>query len=376
MRGLVYVKVDMSHEEAPLSFPAEDKGPLAPWVKWADSALALDDDAPLPAIPPVVPKSVPVKVRRAARNAFLVSLNTCGQHSLARHMEIIEALSPALGWPWHNMDGSLYTSPTDSWLKAGMQQSDSVLSGCIEWAAASMCLLSDKTQAAAFLPRKTVVEAWEDGVGGDWAYRVIESWWNASALCLEPRKGLAGRDRKTFDRWTVLVREIDQRLHATPSPIGLPLHWQIAARQAQACLLVPASSRLEDMGPLPPIHSEVVIGAQPLRVWMGVAEWAMAHFISRVSELHRWPQDRWEMVRGIMNEDIHSRGEKTASLMAPFMVALDKSINGIKHINSNTGRQERDDRTIEACRVEMQAWWIGVGTPQVASASPARSRRL
>lgn len=375
VRGLVYVKRDMSNEEAPKTFPKEKGNALSEWTKWAHAALHLPDDQPLPPPPASTPKGLPTKIKCSARNAFLASLNTCGRHGLPRHMEVISTLAPALGWPWEGADGSAYPAPVNSWLRAGMEQMENHTSGWIEWAAASMCLLSDKRAAVAFLPQKTVVEPWGDNEWGDWAYAALDAWWQSSALRFSARKHLSALDQAAFQRMTVLVREIDHRLHANPSPTGLPLHWQVAARQAQCCLLVPPAAELVDLGPLPPIHSEITIGPKSTRAWMGAAEWALARFTRQVNELRRWPEDRWDNVRRVMEDDIRLRGEASMSLMGPFKEGLDKAIDRIQCVSS-AGRKERDERAIAACRVEVEAWWIDMATPQVSTSTPSRSRRL
>ena len=217
--GMVYVKRDLSHEEAPRTFEKEQSSIYSPWLKWAAAALA-EPDAALPALPPP-PKGVSPKVLAAARRAFLNTLHQVGAVKVARHDEVIKALAPALGWPWEGVEGSRYASaPADSWLLAGKENGFAPQSGWLEWAAASVQLMRDPAIARAFLPVKTVVEPWQAGsAGGNWCYEILDQWWKCGGS-MAPTKAM----KSMSARWEHLVATIDERLHCNPSPHGLPLH--------------------------------------------------------------------------------------------------------------------------------------------------------
>lgn len=369
--GLVYVKKDLSHEEAPRTFEKEQGSALSPWIKWAKAALS---NVPLPDAPKDIPKGVSRNVRAAARHAFLGLLQTCGRLPVDRHVQVIQALAPALGWPWEGADGSVHlAAPKASWLAQKEGAVDlSEKSGWIEWATASVMLMKDPAVARFFLPMATIVQPWDNKDESAWCYGLLEQRWKCGST-FSPSLG----HRQAALRLDALLAAIDDRLHYNPSPLGLPLHWQVAVRQLEKCLLLPIQNPLDPLESLPPVHTHVRIGGKEHSLWMGVSEWSLLRFGNMVHASRDWPMDAWLHFKGVIERDMASRDPSTLSLLLPFREHLLAGVEKFQIKDKATGRVSVDHHRINRCKSEVDAWWLEcLAFKPGQSYSSSRPRRL
>lgn len=360
--GMVYVKRDVSNEEAPRTFSTEEGSVLAPWIQWAKAKLLNQD------LPPPVSKapSATTKQIAAARSLFGSVLTSAGKREVSDWIQIIEGCSPALGMPWEGASGTRYPEAKQSWLLAGFE--DAIpSSGWLEWACASIRLLAKNTSAAeVLLPSRSIIDPWDPSARGVWAYTVLNKWVDSSFL--------GASQSATFERWTQLVHEIDARTASLPSPLGLPFHWQIAARQAQACLMRKPEVVLFDLGPLPPVHSEIKMAVgKPVQAWAGTSEWLMSRFSRQVLASKRWDAVRWDQVRGVMESDLSSRTPDSHRLLLPFVQDLRASIGSVL-VEGLKANDPAHGLLRDGLKTEVDAWCLTMSTPRVARSS--RSMRL
>jgi hypothetical protein len=359
--GMVYVKRDISNEEAPRTFAGEQVSALKPWIEWVSAHLS--DLSP--ALPSGKPPAASAKHQASARASFAHLLHKAGEKDVGTWIQIIEGCAPALGFPWEGANGSRYPESRKSWLLAGFDNATAG-SGWIEWACASVRLLAKNKQAAeVVLPTRSIVEPWDDQARGLWAYDVLNHWVDAS-LHQSSRAS-------TFERWTRLVHEIDARVNSLPSPLGLPSHWQMAARQAQACLMREPNVVLNDMGPIIPIHSEVKLASgKSLQVWAGTSEWLVSRFSRQLLNFKAWDAERWRIVKGLIELDFAARTPDSNRLIAPFVEDLKRSIASLTpDPKKNAPSVNSSPENLQA---EVEAWCLGMATPQAKRTN--RSMRL
>lgn len=374
--GLVYVKRDLSHEDAPRTFDREQGSALTPWIKWSKLALS-SADTPLPEAPQIIPKGVPRNVRAAARHAFLGHLHTCGQLPVERHVQIIKTLAPALGWPWEGVDGSVHmASPSESWLASKEDVDISQKNGWLEWATASVMLMKDPLVARSFLPMSTIVQPWnEKEEKAQWCYGLLEKRWKNGS---EVSPSIA--QRQAAGRLDALLAAIDDRLHYNPSPLGLPLHWQVAVRQLEKCVFAHAGKRLdplENMDSLPPIHTHTRVAGTMRSLWMGVSEWALLRFANMVHASKDWPEDAWGHFKGVIERDMDTRDISSISLLLPFREHLLAGVEKFVLTDKTTGMRSPDRRRIDRCKAEVDGWWLECLASKPSQSMPSsRPRRL
>lgn len=347
--GLVYVKRDMSNEEAPSTFSSETENPLLDWVDWAGRYLGAPES--IDALPANAPNCNAKQVA-AARALFLGIVDAAGEKAISDWDLVVGKLLPALGSPWHGVDGSRYPQAQESWLLSGMGRAHPKGSGWVEWATASLKLLrNDRDAANTVLPCNTVIDPWQEDLRGRWAYRVLDQWLSSSD--------------DVRPRWTGLVHMIDALVEAQDSRLGLPSHWRIAARQAEASLVNEEGPRLSDIGDLPPIHGAMKLASRtaPLVAWAGVAEWAISRFSRNTKRMRNWDQRSWERVSRLAKEDLLRRDPGSHKLMLPIVEDLKASAR----IAVGPGAEA-------PLLAEIEAWLLNIGAPEVSR--KARPHRL
>ena len=364
--GLVYVKRDISNEEAPRTFDPAAANPLHAWIKWWAMAIKTSADQPLPSCPLSIKKtSVSRSDLSSARFLLLHHINNAGYLPVSRWKEIIKASSISLGFAWESLEGHNYTGKNGSWLEGGLDSSNMWKSGWVEWVTATMSFLKNAAVLRDTLPTNTVVEPWSDDATGKWAYGHVLNNWQANSRTNMPHA----------NRWAELVVSIDQVLQANPSHLGLPLHWRVAARQVKCCIEQYHPDHivaLDDMGDLPPIHSVARLShGRRVTGWMGQPEWIIASFIRSTIISRTWSDEDWQLTMKCMEKYLGRRGTQDSLLLAPFYAEIKDVVEKLFPSNPKIDVQPAVEHL-----AHIESWWISVTTAHVRPPASIKARRL
>lgn len=370
--GLVYVKRDVSSEEAPRTFDKERSNPLTPWIDFAIQAIESGEVDPTQA--PAAPPAVDHRRMSSARNAILEAVQGSENFDVAFWADFIRCVRPALGSPWMGIDGSSYAEDKKSWLLSGKILGSA---GWNAWAIAALDSLRDSpSDAAIVLPSRTVVEAWDGPSRGQWCYDLLEEWERASRIQagtvivtpVSKKRSPAlpkayKRNVAPFDQVSRIVEAIDRAVSSLDLPMGLPSHWRVAARQARACLHRPGGLDLDPVE-MVPIHREVELAPpRSTTVWVGISEWLMYRYAKQMGT-KKLDLDRWYAVCRLVKEDMETRDAQGRRLLAPFVDFVDRKI------------QKIDDAAIAPFRARLVGLALNEGTAKVSGDAPRRTRRL
>ena len=389
MTGLVYVK-KIGFSDEPFTFTPETSNPLeGVWV-WAHACFKCKPQDLLPAFPSIKENKFSRKDRIEARHRFLERITMAEHLSAEQWDHVVASLVPVLGEAWEEItENSNTASQKQTWLEAGERHLSfsSPHKGYVGWMVANVKRLKKVEDIKSMMPLSSSLEPWNKAAKGVWAYAVLEEWWKHHSQFLKtPSKG------PVEDGYACLISTLDEKLSLLPQPFDLPFHWQVCARQVQACIHTYASSSfvppLTELSMHQPVHCGYVIDSGNPNAqsgfWMGEAEWQLARFSQVVRNLG-WNSEHWVLVSQRVKNNLHQRGADLNSFMEPFyhllLQSAEKGVQvNIRKIQKATA-QRLTDHEKKALQKEVTSaldrWKLDLQTPLVQeSAKRVVSRRL